>query len=63
MDINICKEILMPYLKDHNLIYYDTQLIKEDGNLILRVMIDGENGIDLDSLADANNYLSERISK
>ena len=63
MDINICKEILMPYLKDHNLIYYDTELVKEDSNLILRVMIDSDNGIDLDTLADANNYLSERISK
>ena len=63
MDINICKEILMPYLEEHNLIFYGSELVKEDGNLILRVMIDGENGIDLDSLAEANNYLSDRISK
>ena len=58
------KEILTPFLEERNLVFYDSELVKEDGNLILRVTIDNPDGlIDLDTLALANEYLSDRIDK
>ena len=58
------KEILKPFVEERNLILFDSELVKEDGNLILRVTIDNPDGlIDIDTLALANEYLSERIDK
>jgi len=58
------KEILKPFLEEKNLKLYDSELVKEDGNLILRVTIDNIDGpIDIDTLALANEYLSDRIDK
>ena len=58
------KEILKPFVEERNLVLFDSELVKEDGNLILRVTIDNPDGlIDLDTLALANEYLSERIDK
>jgi len=61
MDLKIIEEILKPYLDEHNLIYYDAELVKEFGYLILRVSIDKKGGIEIDELALVNEYLSERI--
>ena len=61
MDLNVVNKILEPYLKMHDLILYDVELVKEFGYLILRVSIDKKDGIDVDSLAMVNEYLSERI--
>ena len=61
MDINICKEILAPFIKEHDLIFYDVSLVKEFGYLILRVLLDKKGGIDLETLSLANEYLSERL--
>lgn len=63
MDLNVIKEILDPFLKEHNLLFYDTVLEKEDGNLFLRVYLDKKGGITIDELGLANEYLSERIDK
>ena len=58
------KTILEPILKEKNLVFYDTEIVKEDNNLIVRVTIDNPNGlIDIDSLAEINQYLSDRIDK
>ena len=58
------KEILRPFLEEKGLILYDSLLVKEDDNLILRVLIDNPDGlIDIDTLALANEYLSDRIDK
>lgn len=58
------KDILEPFIKEKNLILYDSVLVKEDGNLILRVTIDNEEEkIDINTLAEANEYLSARIDK
>ena len=58
------KTILEPLLKEKNLVFYDTEIVKEDGNLIVRVTIDNPNGlIDIDSLVEINQYLSDRIDK
>lgn len=63
MDINICKEILDPYLKEHDLIFYKVELVKEASMLILRVILDKKGGIDIDELGDANEYLSAKLDK
>ena len=61
MDLQITKTILEPFLKEHGLTFYDVELVKEFGYLILRVTFDREGGIDVDTLGLANEYLSERI--
>ncbi|MBR4495532.1 MAG: hypothetical protein IKP12_00180 [Acholeplasmatales bacterium] len=63
MDLNVIKEILNPFLEEHNLLFYDTVLEREDGNLFLRVYLDKKGGITIDELGLANEYLSERIDK
>jgi len=61
MDLKVVKEILEPYLNEHNLIFYDVELVKEFGYLILRVSIDKKGGIEIDELAQVNEYLSLKI--
>ena len=63
MDINICREILDPFLKENDLIFYSVELVKEYGSLVLRVILDKKDGLDIELLAKANEYLSERIDK
>ena len=64
MNLDVIKEILKPFLDDNDLKFISSELVKEDGNLILRVIIDNsKNQIDIDTLAKANEYLSERIDK
>ena len=63
MDINVCKEILEPFLQEHDVIFYDVSLVNEFWYLILRVLLDKKGGIDLETLSLANEYLSERIDK
>lgn len=63
MDLQITKTILEPFLKEHDLIFYDVELVKEFGYLILRVTLDKKGGIDVDTLGLANEYLSERIDE
>lgn len=56
-------DILNDYLTQNNLKLYDVEYVKEDGNYILRVLIDNlESLIDLDTLALVNEYLSERLN-
>ena len=52
-----------PFLEEKGLSFYDAELVKEDGNLFLRVYLDKKGGITIDELALANEYLSERIDK
>lgn len=54
-------DILNDYLLEHNYKLYDVSLVKEYGELILRVLVDNDNGITVDELALINEYLSERI--
>ncbi|MBQ3253956.1 MAG: ribosome maturation factor RimP [Acholeplasmatales bacterium] len=63
MDLKKVEEILSPFLKENDLILYDVEMVKEFGFLILRVLIDKKGGIDIDTLALANEYLSERIDE
>lgn len=61
MDLTIINSILESYLKENDLTLYDVEMVKEFGFLILRVSIDKKGGIDVDSLAKANEYLSEKL--
>ncbi len=63
MDIKICEKILEPFIKENDLIFYNVELVKEYGSLILRVILDKKDGLDIELLAKANEYLSERIDK
>ena len=63
MDINICKELLDPFLKGHDLYFYSVEFVEESGEKILRVIIDKRGGIDLDTLGLANEYLSSKLDK
>lgn len=61
MDLKKIEEMLQPYLKEHDLIFDDIELVKEFGYLILRISIDREGGIDVNTLAECNEYISEKI--
>lgn len=63
MDINICKEILDPFLNEHDLYFYKVEFVEEYGEKILRVIIDKKGGIDLELLGMANEYLSSKLDK
>ncbi|MCM1130579.1 MAG: hypothetical protein NC325_02660 [Anaeroplasma bactoclasticum] len=61
LDLSKVKKILIPYLEEKNLSFYSIDLVKEADALILRVCIDKEGGIDIDSLADCNEFLSSQL--
>ena len=63
MDLKIVEEILKPFLEEHQCKLYKVEFVKEYGYLILRVLIDKKEGIDIDTLAQANEYLSIRIDE
>ncbi len=63
MDIKICEELLEPFLKEHDLYFYSVEFVEEFGEKILRVIIDKKDGIDLETLGMANEYLSSKLDK
>ena len=63
MDLKIVEQIFEPYLSKNNLTFYDCEIVKEFGYKILRISIDKVGGIDVEELALANEYISERIEQ
>ena len=63
LELTKISEILKPYLEENGLTLYDVELVKEFGYLILRVSIDSKDGIDVETLAKCNEYLSVEIEK
>ncbi len=63
LDLNQVKELLNPYLLEHHFSLYDLSFVKEAGYLILQVLIDKKGGIDIDELAECNDYLSAQLDK
>ena len=63
MDLSCVEKILESYLKENELSLYSVEMVKEFGYLILRVSIDKKDGIDVETLAKVNEYLSERIDQ
>ncbi len=63
MNIEIVKELVIPYLEKHNLILYSAKLKKEYGMNIVEVLVDSEDVIDIDVLALCNTYLAEALDQ
>ena len=63
MQIEQVKELLNPYLLQHKLSLYSIEFVKEAGALILRVCIDKSGGVDIDTPAACNEFLSEQLDK
>ncbi len=63
MDLEKVREILKPYVEAHDLKLYDVKFTKEFGYKILQVFLDKKGGIDTDTLALANDYLSGKLDE
>ncbi|MGM9971777.1 MAG: ribosome maturation factor RimP [Anaeroplasmataceae bacterium] len=63
MELNKVEEILKPYLEAHDLKLYEIKWVNEFGYKILQVSIDNKTGIDTDTLALCNEYLSKELDK
>ncbi len=61
LDVKKVEELIMPYLKEHDLALYEVKWVKEFGFQILRVLVDKKGGIDVDTLALVNDYLSAKL--
>lgn len=63
MDLEKVKEVLVPYLGKNNFKLYDVSFVYESGMHILRVLVSKKDGINIDELAEINNYLSDELDK
>lgn len=63
LDTKIVEDLVTPYLVEHNLKLYEILWVKEYGYQVLRVSVEKEGGIDVDTLALVNDYLSEKLDK
>ena len=63
MNTEKVKEILVPYLEENSFKLYDISYVREAGMQILRVLVSKKDGINIDELAEINNYLSDELDK
>lgn len=63
MNLEQVKKIVLPYLEKNSLELYDIERVKEYERVILRISIDKVGGIDLDTLAKCNEFLSGELDK
>ena len=63
MNTEKVKEILVPYLENNGFKLYDVEYVRESGMNILRVLVSKKDGINIDELAEINNYLSDELDK
>lgn len=63
MDLEIVRKIMQEYCDENNLSLYDVKFVREYGYLTLQVLIDKKDGIDVDTLALANDYLSSKLDQ
>lgn len=61
LDIKKVEELVLPYLEEHNLTLYEVKWVREFGFQVLRVLVDKKGGIDVDTLALVNDYLSAKL--
>ncbi len=62
MNLESIRKILKDYLEENRLVLYDTEMVKEDDRLILRVSLEAlDHSITVDELAKANEYLSVQL--
>ena len=64
MNLEIIPKLLETHLKENDLKLFEYNFVKEDGNLILRVIIDKpDGGVDINLLGQINEYLSEALDQ
>ncbi len=64
MNLEIIPKLLEKDLKENDLKLFEYNFVKEDGNLILRVIVDKEDGgVDINLLGKINEYLSEALDQ
>ena len=63
MNIKNIEDILLPYLEQNGFKLYEVDFVKEAGMNILRVLVNKKGGINIDELAEINNYLSDELDK
>lgn len=61
MNIKNIEDILNPYLEKNGFKLYEIGFVREAGMDILRVLVNKKGGINIDELADINNYLSSEL--
>lgn len=61
LDIKKVEELVKPYLDEKNLTLYEVLWVKEFGYQVLRVSVDQKGGINSDTLALVNDYLSAKL--
>ena len=63
MNVKNIEDILLPYLEANGFKLYEIGFVREAGMNILRVLVNKKGGINIDELADINNYLSDELDK
>ena len=63
MNVKNIEDILVPYLESNGFKLYEIGFVREAGMNILRVLVNKKGGINIDELADINNYLSDELDK
>ena len=63
MNTKNIEDILLPYLEQNGFKLYEVAFVKEAGMNILRVLVNKKGGINIDELAEINNYLSDELDK
>ena len=63
MNTKNIEDILLPYLEQNDFKLYEVSFVKEAGMNILRVLVNKKGGINIDELAEINNYLSDELDK
>ena len=63
MNTKNIEDILIPYLEKNSFKLYEVSFVKEAGMNILRVLVNKKGGINIDELAEINNYLSDELDR
>lgn len=63
MDLKEVEAILIPYLEKKSLKLYDIKWVNQYGYKVLQILVDKVGGIDTDTLAIVNDYLSGELDK
>ena len=63
MNTKNIENILIPYLENNGFKLYEIGFVREAGMNILRVLVSKKGGINIDELAEINNYLSMELDK
>ncbi len=62
--VNKVKQMIQPYLKEHFIYLYDVEFEKVNKDLILRILIEKEDGtMDLDTCVSVSEYVGALLDK